>query len=233
MILSDFNRPKIGLYFFCEEDLPYILNNTNILIKIEFVLRLFRDNQVATNELVLKICSIGSYYVGKTSLIRRFADWKFSTNYLPTIGVDYTIKRIIVSNKKVKLLLADTAGQEAFGKIRSSYYTGSLGCIVVFALNDRKSFNEVPNWIREYRSKVNSHSIVVLVGNKNDLINDQVISLEEAQSMAKKFNILYYETSALWGGPEIIEIFHTLASNILNIITKIHPRPQYLQLSGL
>jgi len=187
---------------------------------------------LAMNELVLKICSIGSFYVGKTSLIRRFADWKFSTNYLPTIGVDYTIKRVIVNGKHIKLLLADTAGQEVFGKIRSSYYTGSLGCLVVFALNDRKSFNAVPHWIREYRSKVNPHSIVVLVGNKNDLIKDQVISSEEAQLMAKKFDSLYYETSALWGGQEIIEIFHTLASNILNIIAKIHPRPQYLQLSG-
>ena len=175
-----------------------------------------------TNELVLKICSIGSFYVGKTSLIRRFADWKFSTNYLPTIGVDYTIKRVIVNNKHIKLLLADTAGQEVFGKIRSNYYTGSLGCLVVFALNDRKSFNAVPHWIREFRSNANPHSIVVLVGNKNDLNNDQkIITFEEAQSMAKKFNISYYETSALWGGQEIIEVFHTLASNILDIIAKI------------
>lgn len=194
---------------------------------------MFGDNRVSTNDLVLKICSIGSFYVGKTSLIRRFADWKFSTNYLPTIGVDYTIKRIVLNDKPVKLLLADTAGQEVFGKVRPSYYIGSLGCLVVFALNNRKSFNAVPHWIREYRSKVNPHSLVVLVGNKNDLINDRVISSEEAQSMAKKYNIMYYETSALWGGLEIIEIFHTLASYILNIIAKIHPRPQYLPLSGL
>ena len=73
----------------------------------------------------------------------------------------------------------------------------------------------------------------MLVGNKNDLINDRVISSEEAQSLAKKFNILYYETSALWGGQEIIEIFHTLASYILKIIAKIQPKPQYLELSGL
>ncbi|MFX1508376.1 MAG: Rab family GTPase [Promethearchaeota archaeon] len=184
---------------------------------------------MSTNDLVLKICSIGSYSVGKTSLVRRFADWKFSTNYLPTIGVDYTIKRIVLNDKPVKLLLTDTAGQEAFGKVRSSYYIGSLGCLVVFALNDRNSFNAVPHWISEYRSKVNPHSMVVLVGNKNDLINERVISADEAQSMAKKFNIKYYETSALWGGQEIIEIFHTIASYILKVIPKIQAL-QYLQL---
>ena len=194
---------------------------------------MFGENHLSRNDLVLKICSIGSFYVGKTSLIRRFADWKFSTNYLPTIGVDYTIKRIVLNDKPVKLLLADTGGQEVFGKVRSSYYIGSLGCLVVFALNDRNSFNAVPHWIKEYRSKVKPHSIVVLVGNKNDLINDRVISSEEVQSLAKKFNILYYETSALWGGQEIIEIFHTLASYILKIIAKIQPKPQYLELSGL
>ncbi|MFW9906382.1 MAG: Rab family GTPase [Candidatus Thorarchaeota archaeon] len=175
---------------------------------------------MSTNDIVLKICSIGSFSVGKTSLIRRFADWKFSTNYLPTIGVDYTIKRIALNDKLVKLLLADTAGQEVFGKIRSSYYLGSLGCLVVFALNDRKSFNAVPHWIKEFRNTVNPQSIVVLVGNKNDLINERVISSEDAQSMAKEYDVSYYETSALWGGREIIEIFHTLASNILNLIKK-------------
>lgn len=193
---------------------------------------LFGDNHLSENDLVLKICSIGSFYVGKTSLIRRFADWKFSTNYLPTIGVDYTIKRIVLNDNPVKLLLADTGGQEVFGKVRPSYYIGSLGCLVVFALNDRKSFNAVPHWIREYRSKVNPHSMVVLVGNKNDLINERVISGDEAQSMAKKFNIKYYETSALWGGQEIIEIFHFLASYILKVIPKIQAL-QYLQLTRL
>jgi len=74
--------------------------------------------------------------------------------------------------------------------------------------------------------------MIVLVGNKNDLINERVISADEAQSMAKKFNIRYYETSALWGGQEIIEIFHILASYILKVIPKIQAL-EYLKLTGL
>jgi GTPase SAR1 family protein len=52
------------------------------------------------DEWVLKICSTGSYLVGKTSLIRRYAENKFDTNYIPTLGVDITTKRIVVDNQQ-------------------------------------------------------------------------------------------------------------------------------------
>ncbi|MHA2074497.1 MAG: GTP-binding protein, partial [Candidatus Hodarchaeales archaeon] len=67
------------------------------------------------DEWVLKICAAGSFQVGKTSLIRRYAEGKFSESYTPTIGVDVTVKRVTIDNQQVKLLLWDTAGQEVFG----------------------------------------------------------------------------------------------------------------------
>ena len=97
------------------------------------------------NEYLLKICAIGSGSVGKTSLIRRFAEGKFTTNYLPTLGVDITTKKIEVDNNNVKLILVDTAGQEFFGKLRPSYYRGASACAIFFSLNDRNMFDTIPN----------------------------------------------------------------------------------------
>ena len=164
------------------------------------------------NEYLLKICAIGSGNVGKTSLIRRFAENKFDTNYLPTLGVDITTKRIMVDNNPIKLILVDTAGQEFFGKLRPSYYRGASACLIMFALNDSKSFTEIPNWLTEFRKYIASPVPIALAGNKKDLVDQRIISEEDARKTADEHNFIqYYETSALEGGSEIDEIFTSLA----------------------
>lgn len=61
-----------------------------------------------------KIVVIGTSAVGKSSLMVRFADDKFTDNYINTIGVDFKFKTIEIDKKKVKLQIWDTAGQERF-----------------------------------------------------------------------------------------------------------------------
>ena len=99
------------------------------------------------NEWVIKICSAGSYQVGKTSLIRRYAEGKFGAEYTPTIGVDITTKNLLIDNQAIKLLLMDTAGQEVFGKIRPAYYEGALGCMIVYDITRRETFDALDSWI--------------------------------------------------------------------------------------
>jgi small GTP-binding protein len=167
------------------------------------------------NEYLLKICAIGSGNVGKTSLIRRFAENKFEANYLPTLGVDITTKRMEVNNKPVKLILVDTAGQEFFGKLRPSYYRGASACLILFALNDSKSFTSIPNWLEEFRKYIPA-SPIALAGNKKDLEKDRKITEDEARKLAKELDLTYYETSAKEGGSEIDAIFRGLAEQALN-----------------
>ncbi|MHA1227466.1 MAG: Rab family GTPase [Candidatus Hodarchaeales archaeon] len=174
---------------------------------------------MASNDILIKICAIGSGNVGKTSLIRRYAEGKFTESYLPTLGVDITTKRINVNNKPIKLLLADTGGQEHFARVRPTYYKGALGSIVVFALNDRKSFEAIPNWLDEFSRLATRAVALVLVGNKKDLEDERVVSNEEAISLAKEKNIPYFETSAKLGGTEINEAYEFLVSKILSELT--------------
>lgn len=169
------------------------------------------------NEYLLKICAIGSGSVGKTSLIRRFAEGKFAANYLPTLGVDITTKKIQVENNSVKLILVDTAGQEFFGKLRPSYYRGASACLIMFALDDKKTFDAIPDWLAEFQKHIpdTSNPIpVALAGNKKDL-PDRKISMEEALEVAKTYEMVYYETSAKEGGEEIEQIFIGLTQAIL------------------
>ncbi len=168
------------------------------------------------DEYLLKICAIGSGSVGKTSLIRRFAEGKFTTNYLPTLGVDITTKQIQVEKHNVKLILVDTAGQEFFGKLRPSYYRGASACLIMFALNEKPSYESIPNWLAEFRKHIPESSVpIALAGNKKDLTDQRIVSTEEAHTLAKTFDMTYYETSAKLGGTEIEEIFVGLTKRVL------------------
>ena len=167
-----------------------------------------------SEDYLLKLVAIGSGNVGKTSLIRRFAEDKFSQNYLPTLGVDITTKKLEIAGKSIKLIMVDTAGQEFFGKLRPNYYKGASGCLIMFALNERKSFDEVPKWFAEIRKNL-SGIVVALAGNKTDLEDQRVVTLEEAKAIAEKEKVPYYETSALLGGETIPKIFKDLTEQIL------------------
>ena len=162
------------------------------------------------DQYVLKICSSGSYQVGKTSLIRRYAEGAFASNYMPTIGVDITSKVITVNNQEVKLILHDTAGQEVFGKLRRFYYEGSVGCLIVYDITRRESFESLEYWVNDYRSVRGEERPIAIIGNKIDLEDERQVSTEEGVSMAKSFGIPFYECSAKTGGDIIPEIYTTL-----------------------
>ncbi|MFW9778677.1 MAG: Rab family GTPase [Candidatus Heimdallarchaeota archaeon] len=177
---------------------------------------------MADDEYILKICSAGSYQVGKTSLIRRYAENTFSEDYLPTLGVDITTKRIIVDGKPIKLILMDTAGQEMFGNIRKSYFDGAAGCLIVYDITRRESFDSLDRWVADFRSnKGRETTPIVIIGNKNDLEADRKVEPEEGRKFAEeKGNVPFYECSAKLGGPEIPEIYVNLARQYLNSVQR-------------
>jgi small GTP-binding protein len=119
------------------------------------------DPNECRNEYLLKICAIGSSDLEKTTLIRRFAEGKFTTNYLPTLGVDITTKKIQEDDNNIKLILVDTAGQEFFDKLRPSYYRGASACTIFFSLHKRDTFNAVPLWLKEFRKHIPDASILI------------------------------------------------------------------------
>lgn len=168
------------------------------------------------DEWLLKICSIGSFHVGKTSLIRRYAENKFETDYLPTIGVDITSKRIVLNEQKIKLILVDTAGQEAFGRIRRSYYRGCVGCLAVYDITRRETFEELEFWINDFNSVKKTEFIPIsIIGNKTDLESERKVSTEEGKNFAQQNEFYFYECSAKLGGDLIPEIYLELVQRYL------------------
>jgi Ras-related protein Rab-1A len=74
----------------------------------------------------------------------------------------------------------DTAGQEKFKTITSAYYKGSHGIIVVFDVCDRKSYEDVVNWLNEADKYSNPDAIRILVGNKSDMPDQRQVRKDQA-----------------------------------------------------
>lgn len=83
-----------------------------------------------------------------------------------TLGVDYGHKTLQLYNRKIKIAVWDTAGQEAFRSIARSYYSGAAACILVYNITTQNSFQHVSEWLREARLNSGSRMMFALVGNK-------------------------------------------------------------------
>ncbi len=162
-----------------------------------------------------KVVVCGDYSVGKTSLIRRFAENKFDHDYIPSIGLNVVTKDVNIAGTDVKLNLFDTGGQERFEPLRLRYYEGADAVIFVFDLTRASSANAVQNqWIAEVKRVLKNDFIKMIFGNKADLQDEREVSEHAAIQMAERLGATYYETSAL-DGSNVQEAFNNLASQLL------------------
>ena len=142
---------------------------------------------------------LGDQSVGKTSIITRFMYDKFDTTYQATIGIDFISKTMYLEDRTVRLQLWDTAGQERFRSLIPSYIRDSSVAVVVYDVTNRQSFLNTARWIEEVRSERGADVIIVLVGNKTDLVDKRQVSIEEGDGKAREFNVMFIETSAKAG----------------------------------
>ena len=100
-------------------------------------------------DVLVKLLLIGDSGVGKSCLLLRYSDDKFTTSFITTIGIDFKIKTIRLDQKKVKMQIWDTAGQERFRTITAAYYRGAHGVLLVYDVTDERSFENVRNSVSD------------------------------------------------------------------------------------
>ena len=112
------------------------------------------------------------------------------------IGVEFCAKTFDINNKKVKIQIWDTAGQEAFQAITRTYYKGAIGAILVYDISRRETFTHVKKWLEEVRNYCCKNVVIILVGNKkNDLEDKRRVSYKEGEDFAKENGLIFLETS--------------------------------------
>ncbi len=165
------------------------------------------------NEYLLKICVLGSTQSHKDHFIQTFTGRKqWMDPQMITLGIDITTTRITVGNLQIKLIIPNTAGQEIFGKLRPSYYRGASACIILFDKTDRKSFDDVLNWKKEFDQYLwaihpkDPKTVklendlpsfpMALVGLLTSSTEDsEKILFDEGLELASQLNMVYFESS--------------------------------------
>ena len=150
-----------------------------------------------------KFVIIGNHEVGKTSLIRQFVQRKFSHDYRATIGLNIFAHNFDFQGNEINVQLWDIGAQQYFKRFRKIYYNGAEAAFIVFDITNRESFEKVKDWYKEINQLIDEINIpIVIVGNKDDLAEQRVISTAEGEALAKSFSetgLSYIETSALTG----------------------------------
>jgi small GTP-binding protein len=164
-----------------------------------------------------KICLLGSFGVGKTSLVRRFVYNLFDDQYLSTIGVKVS-QKLLPQDKEIGMqfnfLIWDLEGFEQSSAITKNYYTGASAAIVVADLTRIDTIETLPKNIIPFK-KVNPNAIVLIAGNKNDLVQNELTAKNTLIKIANQEDIPYYFTSAL-NGENVENCFITLSKLLAN-----------------
>lgn len=163
-----------------------------------------------------KMCMIGDFGVGKTSLIRRFVERQFSDQYLSTVGVKISRKTVTLpaEEAEIKLLIWDIEGQTKFKGIAPSYLQGASGVLIVCDATRKETIEHLKDHVKLYYS-VNPKGTAIIGINKVDLLEPK--DLEILRSIANENIdqvIGIFGTSAKTG-ENVDLIFETLCQKIL------------------
>ncbi|XP_054854682.1 EF-hand calcium-binding domain-containing protein 4B [Eublepharis macularius] len=157
---------------------------------------------------LFKIVFVGNSSVGKTSFLMRFCEDRFSPGTAATVGLDYRVKTITVDNSQVALQLWDTAGQERYHGITKQFFRKADGVIVMYDITARNTFTAVKQWLVNIEEATGENIPVLLLGNKTDHEKEREVPRGLGEHLAKDYNLIFYECSALSGHNSTESVLH-------------------------
>ena len=170
-----------------------------------------------SQEFGFKISIIGDGGVGKTSLIKKFTKGTFERDYIKTIGAQFSRYDKEIKGDLINLMLWDIAGQNDFNFLHPLFYRESIGCIIVYSLEENnlgeESFEHIDNWYNELK-KYCSDIPVVVFANKVDLVEEDNLDEREIQEFVKEREFLGYYLTSAKTGKGVHEAFNTIIENL-------------------
>jgi Ras-related protein Rab-1A len=154
-----------------------------------------------------KITLLGDASVGKSSLLNCVTKKPVCLEYIPTVGMDFTNRRVSIPSaktgelKKSHLQIWEASGDPKYRSIAESYARGAYKIMLVFDVSNEESFQHIPEWFAIANLDIATRSTntrSILIGNKCDLVNERVVSVERAVACALELGInIYLDVSAL------------------------------------
>ena len=168
-----------------------------------------------------KILLLGDVAVGKSCLLLRYCENSFQESHLSTIGLDFRLKTInLENNRKIRIQIWDTAGEDRFRAITKNYYKGAHGIILIYDITNKKSFENVRTWINQIKEEVSEKVSIILVGNKIDDEEHRVVATEDGEKIAKELGLMFFECSAK-SGVNIDSTFNELVKKTVENYSKV------------
>ena len=154
----------------------------------------------AQYDISFKIIVIGDSGVGKSCLTTQAVRNNFEEFYTATVGFEFLTFNMRINNNVLKLQIWDTCGQEVYKSLISNFYRNSSLALILYAINNKESFQHAETWLNDLKSQANPNVRVFLVGNKSDLENERVITKEEGERFKEEKKLdKFIETSAKTG----------------------------------
>lgn len=175
-----------------------------------------------------KVVLVGDATVGKTHLLSRYVKGTLPKQPTATIGVEFATRTIpLAVGGTVKAQIWDTAGQERYRAITSSHYRRAVGALLVYDVTRQATFQNCLKWLEELRTNAEPNIVILLVGNKVDLVEKdpsaRQVYYDAAAEFAKTHGLFFSEASAVTSY-NVKHIFEHLLQEIYNQASKARGR---------
>ncbi|MBY8988533.1 MAG: GTP-binding protein [Candidatus Lokiarchaeota archaeon] len=164
---------------------------------------------------ILKILLAGEGGVGKTTLLHRYVEGRFSAETRMTIGVEFFLKEVEIDSKYCTLQLWDFGGQERFRFLLESYVLGAKGALLLFDLTRPITLEKLENWVNICR-RGDPNLPILFLGTKHDLDNDIMVTDDYALEFKEAFNLFDYLKVSSKSGENVQNAFTLLTTKILD-----------------
>ena len=145
---------------------------------------------------------IGDSTVGKTSILSRFTNGTFDSNYLATVGLDNFTKDEIIDNKTIRIKIWDTAGQERYRSLTKGFFRNADGIMLVYDVTNSDTYDNLKFWLQSIKNNMSGDMgeiPIIIIGNKIDCKDEREVNFQEAENFWKEQGYPYFETSAKTG----------------------------------
>ena len=144
----------------------------------------------------IRIFTLGDGGVGKSCFIIKYTEDRFEESHLLTTGIDLRSKVVQLENGKTyKVDFYDTAGQERYRSISVNSIKSAEGIILMYDITKQKTYDDITEWMENVKQIKGTDFPMILIGNKSDLENQRIVSKEEGEELALKFNLKFFEIS--------------------------------------
>ena len=158
-------------------------------------------------DLSFKMIIIGDPGVGKSCLTTQATKNVFDEAYSATIGFEFLTLNLKLDEKRIKMQIWDTCGQEMYRSLISSFYRNASLAMIVYSINSKKSFSNLDMWLKDVQLLSNPDIKIFLIGNKLDLENNREVSFDEGKKYSNDHNIYYFNETSAKNGLNAKEVF--------------------------